>query len=139
VIRVIERELSPAERVERDALDNEKRHDDELMRRYSSPRDVLSDRDRKLGEVDQSLARARQELSQSQNRLSRYQREAADAERAGGTPAPATLDNIERAQQQIVTYSKEVDQRQQERTRIVEQFKKDAERVAELYNLPADG
>jgi predicted RNase H-like nuclease (RuvC/YqgF family) len=138
VIRVVERELSPTERVKRDAEESAKKHDAELQKRYSSPKDVEADLERRLGELDQSIARAKQELEQSQNRLARYQREAAEAERAGGTPTPATLDNIERSRKQIETYKKELEQRQQEREKLVEQFKKDAERVRELYDLPAD-
>jgi len=138
VIRVVERELSPAEQVKRDAEESAKKHDADLQKRYSSPKDVEADLERRLGELDQSIARAKQELEQSQNRLARYQREAAEAERAGGTPTPATLDNIERARKQIETYKTELTQRQQERQKLIEQFKKDAERVRELYNLPAD-
>jgi chromosome segregation ATPase len=138
VIRVVERELTPAEQVKRDAEQNAKKHDADLMRRYGSPRDVEADLNRRLAELDQSIARAKQEVDQSKNRLARYQREAADAERSGRTPTPATLDNIERARKQIETYTKELEQRLDEREKLIEQFEKDAERIRELYNLPAE-
>ena len=138
VIRVVERELTPSEQMKRDAEESAKKHDADLQKRYSSPKDVEVDLERRLGELDQSIARAKQELEQSQNRLARYQREAAEAERAGGTPTPATLDNIERARKQIETYKKELEQRKSEREKLIDQFEKDAERVRELYNLPAE-
>jgi chromosome segregation ATPase len=138
VIRVVERELSPTEQKERTAQNDAKRHDAELMRRYSSPADVDADLQRRLGEIDQAISRAKQELEKSQARSSRYLAEAAEAERAGGSPTPATLENIERARSQIDRYTKEIEQREQEENRLTEQFKRDRERVRELYNLPEE-
>jgi hypothetical protein len=147
VIKTVPRQLTPAEIEKRDKeLQEQKRleqeglalrhHDDELMKMYSSPRDVEEACDRKTLQVETAIAQLKSNLATLQIKKSRFETEAAQRERDGLPPSPDLLDNLQAVKTQIDDKQRDIAARQKELERVKAQFKLDLERVKMLYAAP---
>jgi hypothetical protein len=146
VVRVVARELTRAEVVQRELkLAAEKaaedagvaraRHDEELMKLYSSARDVEEARDRKLLSIETVVATTKANLERLRLQKQRLEQQAADREREGLPLSTEILDNLAILEAQIGEKDREVVARKLEQQLVVDQFALDLERVNLLYGV----
>ncbi|HEY6597759.1 MAG TPA: hypothetical protein VIZ30_00495 [Pseudomonadales bacterium] len=147
LVRVVPRELTPSELVERDRqLAAEKAaadagsvrasRDEDLMKLYASPLDVEEARDRKILSIETVVATTKANLERLKLQKRRLEEQAASLEREGGTPSPELLSNLTILETQIAEKEREVAARKLEQQRVSDQFGLDLERIRLLYGLP---
>jgi hypothetical protein len=146
VVRVVPRQLTPAEVAQRDRrLAAEKaaeeagaartRHDEELVKLYASPRDVEEARARKIQSIDAAIATTKSNLERLKLQKERVEEQAADREREGLPPSPEILDNLNILDTQIAAKNAEIESRKAERQRVDDQFALDLARIKLLYGV----
>ncbi len=147
LVRVVPRELTPSELVERDRqLAAEKAateagmvrasRDEDLMKLYASPLDVEEARDRKILSIETVVATTKANLERLKLQKRRLEEQAASLEREGATPSPELFSNLSILETQIAEKEREVAARKLEQQRVSDQFGLDLERVRLLYGLP---
>lgn len=143
VIRTVARELTPAERAERDRKIEEqkkaeeagaarKRHDEELLKLYASPHDVEAARDRKIQSLDTAIATTKANLEGLKLKKQHFEEQAADREREGRAPSSEILDNLKALDIQIADKERDIEARTLEKQHVSEQFALDLDRITLL-------
>jgi hypothetical protein len=144
VLRVVERQLTPAEIVERDRkLAEEKaaeegqvaraHRDEELAKLYASSADVIEARDRKIRSIDNAIAIAKANIARLKLQKQHLEQQAAERERAGLLASPEILENLNILTVQIGDKDREIEMRETEQQQVREQFQHDLERFQELF------
>jgi hypothetical protein len=145
VIRTVARELTPAEQAERDRKLAEqkaaeeagaarKRHDEELVKLYASPRDVEDARDRKILSIDTAIATTKANLEGLRLKKQHFEEQAADREREGQAPSAEILENLKTLEIQIADKERDIEARTLEKQHVSEQFALDLARITLLYS-----
>ncbi len=146
VLRVVPRQLTPAEVAVRDrkraaekaaeeAGAAKARHDEELMKLYASPQDVEEARDRKIASIDSAIATTRSNIERLKVQKQRVEEQAADRERQGLAPSAEILDNLKILETQITAKESEVEARKAEQQHVKDQFALDLDRIRLLYGI----
>jgi len=146
VVRVVARELTPAEvlqherqlaaeKAAEDAGVARARHDEELMKLYSSARDVEEARDRKILSIETVIATTKANLERLKLQKRRLEQQAADREREGSALSTEILDNLGILEAQIGEKEREIMARKHEQELVGDQFALDLERINLLYGV----
>jgi hypothetical protein len=145
VIRTVARELTPAEQAERDRKLAEqkaaedagaarRRHDEELVKLYASPRDVEDARDRKILSIDTAIATTKANLEGLKLKKQHFEEQAAEREREGQAPSAEILENLKTLEIQIADKERDIEARTLEKQHVSEQFALDLDRITLLYS-----
>jgi chromosome segregation ATPase len=123
---------------EQEARDAKKQADEELMRLYSSARDVEDARDRKVAEIERQIGRLKAQLDADRISKRRLEREAARRERAGHKTSAELLESLETVSARMAEANREIEKRRQEQVAVREQLAKDLERINTLYGTRSE-
>ena len=143
VVQVVPPKLAPGEQAQRDReLEAEKaakdaglprpRTDEELMKLYSSPRDVEEARERTISAIDAATATSKTNLESLRSKRQRLEEQAADRERAG-LALSEILADLQIVKAQIDEGASEIEGLQLKKQHAVRQFELDLDRVRQLY------
>ncbi|MBD3648529.1 MAG: hypothetical protein HUJ31_13990 [Pseudomonadales bacterium] len=133
-IRERDRRLAEEERQEREARERELA-DQNLLRLYSTPEDVIRARDSKLASIESYIETTETNLERLNEMKRSLEAELADIERAGGTIGQARLDRIKSVEKRIEQTEREIEEKRQEMEQTRESFAADLERVRQLYSV----
>jgi len=138
-ILVRDRELAVAE--EKDRLARQRLiADQNLMRVYGTPADVVRARDTKLASIDGFIAIIKGNLQNLQSQKRRFEAELADVERRGGVISRVRIDHMLGIENRILQAMSEVDVKEQELSDLSAAYSADLKRITELYRgKPRDG
>jgi len=148
VLRVVPRQLTPAEIVARDKqLAAEKaaeegrlaraHRDEELAQLYATGSDIIEARDRKIQSIDTAIGITKSNIARLKLQKENLEQQAANRERSGLLPSPEILQNLQILTAQISDKEREIEMRQLEQQQVREQFQHDLERFEELFgNAP---
>lgn len=138
-ILVRDRERAVAE--EKDRLERQRLiADQNLMRVYGTPADVVRARDTKLASIDGFIAIIKGNLQNLQSQKRSFEAELADVERRGGVISRARIDHMLGIENRILQAMSEVDVKEQELSDLSAAYSADLIRVTELYSSkPRDG
>jgi hypothetical protein len=147
VLRVVPRQLTPQEIVERDrgvaarkaveAGELDRAHkDEELARLYASTVDLVQARDRKVQSIEGAIAATQGNIERLKLQKRHLEEQAAERERAGKLPSPEILDNLTILSTQIADKEHELAMRRLEQQQIRQQFQEDIERFEVLFGSP---
>lgn len=132
-IRERDRRLAEEERREREARER-KLADQNLLRLYSTPEDVIRARDSKLASIESYLETTQTNLERLNEMKRSLEAELADIERAGGTIGQARLDRIASVEKRIEQTEREIEEKREEMEATRSAFAADLKRVRELYS-----
>lgn len=132
-IRERDRRLAEEERREREARER-KIADQNLLRLYSTPEDVIRARDSKLASIQGYVETAVSNLERLNDMKRSLEAELADIERAGGTIDQARLDRIASVEKRIEQTEREIEEKREEMETTRSAFDADLKRVRELYS-----
>lgn len=145
ILRTISAQLTPSQRQKKavqDKIDQEKQDllnwEDELMLRYSSPRDVDYARDQKIGAIETRIATTMLNIDRLQVQKQELENRAANMERAGQTLSPSLLNSLNIVNEQIQGRQDEVDARKAEQEKTNVEFSRIMQKIRELYGLPQE-
>ena len=144
VLEVVPRALSEAEIRERDRtlaeqerLAREKREreiaDQNLLRLYSQPGDVIRARNAKLSSIDGLINTQEGNVQRLESQKRQLESALADIERSGGTISKDRLARIRSIESRIAQIRSEIQKKQQEKESLIASYAADLERVKELY------
>ena len=148
VLEVVPRALSDREIRERDAELAEQRAkekaereqkiaDQNLMRIYGTPEDVIRARDTKLASVESFINTSRSNLSRLEAQKRNLESQLADIERAGGTISKERLAQVRSIENRIRSNEAEIAEKLAEMQQLSADFGADLKRVRELYRGPS--
>ena len=143
VIRVVGPELTPAEKVVRDArvaaekakqrrLDDQRDNDIELLRLYKSVGDVERARDRKVRALQGAIDLIEENLKRLVRQKLKVESHAAALERGGLPVGNEVMENLRVIDQQIAERRAEIEARSREQDAVRADYDNDRERVREL-------
>lgn len=144
VLEVVPRALSDQEIRDRDRrvaeeerLAREKREreiaDQNLMRLYSTPGDVIRARDAKLASIDSLIDTQRGNVQRLEVQKRQQESVLADIERAGGTISKDRLAQIRTIESRIAQIDSEIVKKEEEKAGLTLSYAADLKRVKELY------
>lgn len=144
VIEIVPRALSDREIRERDSELAEQRAkekaereqkiaDQNLMRIYGGPEDVVRARDTKLASVEGFINTSRGNLARLESQKRSLESQLADIERAGGTIGKERLAQMRSIQNRIRNNEAEIEEKIAEMERLRANYSADLKRVRELY------
>ncbi len=147
ILREVERQLSPAEIVERDrqeaaqeraelARQEAENYDRQLMQLYSSPEDVVYAMDRKLASLDELIDQTKSNIEGLMLQKQRLEKRGAELERSGETMSGEILQNLKIVDAQIQDKRKEIAKRRQEQEQVRKEFGERLLRIQQLYGHP---
>ncbi|MEX2327899.1 MAG: hypothetical protein WD558_09215 [Pseudomonadales bacterium] len=131
-IRQRDRELAAQRRLEEEREARELA-DENLLRLYSRPEDVIRARDSKLASIRGFIETSNGNIERLEEQKSEIEAELANIERAGGTISKARLDRIRTIDTRIKAISKEIEDKEREIDQLRGSFAADLKRVRELY------
>ncbi len=132
-----EKELARLAAIERQKIEEQLRRDNELLRQYTTVRDLERARDNMIKAVMVDMDIRRANIQRIRRDLEKMQSEAADFERRGKPIPKALQDNIERALRQIAEGEMYIERKNAEIARIREEFSQDIARFEELQRQRA--
>jgi len=146
VMEVVERALSEIEIRARDsalaaseAKDRRERErkiaDQNLLRIYSTPADVIRARDTKLSSIDGFIAISKSNLLRLQTQKRNFESELADVERRGGEITRDRIEHMRAIEDRILQAMREINEKEQEMADLTAAFAADLQRVTELYGI----
>lgn len=150
VLEVVPRALSDQEIRERDIALAEQRRiekaareqkiaDQNLLRIYGSPEDVVRARDTKLSSIEGFIDTSRGNVSRLESQKRALESRLANVERAGGSISREQLSQIRSIENRIRNNESEIQEKQDEMDQLRATFSADLKRVRELYESdPAD-
>tara|TARA_R110002073_G_scaffold4917_22_gene31212 strand:+ start:6484 stop:7125 length:642 start_codon:yes stop_codon:yes gene_type:complete len=144
VLEVVQRALSDQEIRDRDSQLAEQRArekaereqkvaDQNLMRIYGTPEDVVRARDTKLASIEGFINTSRGNLARLESQKRSLESQLADIERAGGTIGKNRLAQIRSIENRIRSNEAEIAAKQGEMDELRANFSADLKRVRELY------
>jgi hypothetical protein len=148
VLEVVPRALSDREIRERDAelaeqrakekaVREQKIADQNLMRIYGTPEDVVRARDTKLASVEGFINTSRSNLARLEAQKRSLESQLADIERAGGTISKERLAQVRSIENRIRNNEAEIEEKLEEVQQLSADFGADLKRVRELYRGPS--
>ena len=146
VLEVVPRALSEEEIRARDAALAEQRAkekaereqkiaDQNLLRIYSRPEDVIRARDTKLASIESYINTSKGNLTRLEIQKRQLESQLANIERAGGTISNDRLSQIRTIENKIRQNQQEITEKQQELEQLQASFDADLKRVRELYEI----
>ncbi len=144
VLEVVPRALTEAEIRERDSglaeqqrIEREKREqkiaDQNLLRLYSTPEDVIRARDTKLRSIEGFINTQKGNLRRLQSQKRQLESSLADVERAGGVISKERLDRIRSIENRMAQINAEIEDKNDEMDVLRASYATDLHRVKELY------
>lgn len=144
VLEVVPRALSDREIEERDSELAEQRTkekfereqkiaDQNLMRIYGGPEDVVRARDTKLASIEGFINTSRGNLARLESQKRTLESQLADIERAGGTISKERLVQVRSVEMRIRNNEAEIEEKMAEMDQLRADFTADLKRVRELY------
>ncbi len=140
-IRLRDRRLAEEQRVE-DAERAQQIADQNLLRLYTRPEDVIRARDTKLASINGFIETSRGNIDRLQDQKQAIEGALADVERAGGTISSESLSRIRTIENRIKQIQVEIIDKQEELNQLRTSFAADLQRVRELYGQekrPSEG
>ena len=129
-----QRDRALAEQKRRDAEEREQEIADEnLLRLYSRPDDVIRARDTKLASIDGFIETSQGNIDRLAEQKRTIEAALADIERAGGSISKDRLDRIRVIETRIHQIEQEIADKQEEMAQTRSAFAADLKRVRELY------
>ncbi len=108
--------------------------DERLKKLYSHPDDARRALERKLAELDYQISQKRGQLLVIKGKKERLEERAAARERSGRKVSEETMDDIARLERQIEDLNRLIDDINENKIVAGLKFKKDIERMVELFN-----
>ena len=121
-----------AQKKRKQALEEQRREDAELLRTFSHPDDAVKALRRKLQELESISQLKRGNISVIESQLQEQQSKAADLERSGREVPDNLRNRIDRLRSQILDIEREISAQSQETQSIREAFEDKIERLEEL-------
>jgi hypothetical protein len=148
VLEVVPRALTDAEIRERDSalieqqrVDRERREqkiaDQNLLRLYSTPEDVVRARDTKLRSIESFVNTQNGNYRRLQEQKRQQEASLADVERSGGTISKDRLDRIRSIEGRMMQIESEIQGKNEEMEVLRTSYAADLKRVRELYGSDA--
>ena len=149
VLQVVPRALTDKERRELDAEEAQKEQareakekqeiaDQNLLRLYSTPEDVIRARDSKLASIKGFIETSRRNIDRLDEQKRNIEASLADVERAGGTIDKAQIDRLHIIENRVKQIQMEIDDKQGEMVDLRASFAADLKRLRELYGKGKD-
>lgn len=149
VLRVVPRQLSDDEIVERDAelaAEREaeearmaqRREDEELLRLYSTPEDVERALQRKLASIEGAIDTVEANIQRLRTQKRNLQGQAAEIERSGSPIPQRIISGLRSLDDQIAEKEREIEAREAEILATREDFDADRERLRYLLGITDD-
>ncbi len=142
VLEVVPRALTDEERAalslqEKSRLDAEAQvaHDKQLLTIFSGPEDAERARDRKLEAIDAYINVTRGNILKLQGDFNEAQAQAATRERAGQAVPDFLLEKMDSLQRQIDQAEESIEEKEQEKVEISDEYQKDIDRLKYLVEL----
>lgn len=120
------------EKSEAAARERQARKDRELLMTYSSERQLLEVRDKRLESADLIISINAKQLAELEDQLAEVEQQIAKLNKAGRKPSQRLLEQQEALAERVKNKRDYLEQRRRERQEIVEQFKADLKRFREL-------
>ncbi len=120
------------EKAEAAARERQARKDRELLMTYSSERQLLEVRDKRLESADLIISINAKQLAELEDQLAEVEQQIAKLNKAGRKPSQRLLEQQEALAERVKNKRDYLEQRRRERQEIVEQFKADLKRFREL-------
>ncbi|MFT7132272.1 MAG: hypothetical protein ACI81O_000981 [Cyclobacteriaceae bacterium] len=138
---ILDRDRERAVSEEKDRLERERLiADQNLMRVYGTPADVVRARDTKLASIEGFIEIIKGNLQNLQSQKRNFEAELADVERRGGVISPARIDQMRGIEDRILQAMNEIAVKEQELSDLSAAYSADLIRVTELYRKkPRDG
>jgi len=137
-VRERDRQIAEEERRREEKLQREIA-DQNLLRLYSTPEDVVRARDTRLASIEGFIETSRGNIERLEEQKRNIQAELADIERAGGTISETHLERIQSIENRIGQIESEIESKQQEMMETRSSFAADLQRVKELYGGSQEG
>lgn len=122
-----------AEKAMEEAERQQKIADQNLLRLYSRPEDVIRARDTKLASIDGFIETSEANIERLREQKQAIEAQLADVERAGGSPSQTSISRIRSIDSRIRQIAAEIDDKQDEKAELRASFASDLKRVKELY------
>lgn len=120
------------DKAEAAARERQARKDRELLMTYSSERQLLEVRDKRLESADLIISINAKQLAELEDQLAEVEQQIAKLNKAGRKPSQRLLEQQEALAERVKNKRDYLEQRRRERQEIVEQFKADLKRFREL-------
>lgn len=127
-----DRELAEQRRLEQEEEERQLA-DQNLLRLYSRPEDVMRARDSKLASIRGFIETSNGNIERLEEQKQGIEAELANIERSGGTISKARLDRIRIIDNRIKAIEKEINDKKLEMDQLRGSFAADLKRVRELY------
>jgi hypothetical protein len=131
-IRQRDRTLRAQQKREREERE-QKIADQNLLRLYSTPEDVIRARDTKLTSIDNFINTQEGNARRLEGQIRQLESSLADIERAGGTIGKDWLDRIGSIKNRIAQIESEIRGKRDEKKSLTTSYAADLKRVRELY------
>jgi DNA repair exonuclease SbcCD ATPase subunit len=134
-----DRDSELAEQRARETAEREQKiADQNLMRIYGTPEDVVRARDTKLASIEGFITTSRSNLTRLETQKRSLESQLADIERAGGTIGKDRLSQVRSIENRIRSNESEVQEKEGEMEELRADFSSDLKRVRQLYQSPLD-
>lgn len=135
-IRDRDRRIAEEERIAREERER-KIADENLMRLYGSPGDVIRARDTKLASIDSLIQTQQGNIQRLESQKRQIEAALADIERSGGVIGRDRLARIRTLDNRIAQIEDEIEKKNEEKSALEVSYAQDLKRVRELYSTPA--
>ncbi len=132
-IRDRDRRIAEEERIARETRER-KIADENLMRLYGSPSDVIRARDAKLASIDSLIQTQQGNIQRLESQKRQIEAALADIERSGGVIGRDRLARIRTLDNRIAQIEDEIEKKGEEKAALEVSYSRDLERVRELYD-----
>jgi len=132
-IRDRDRRIAEEERIAREERER-KIADENLMRLYGSPSDVIRARDAKLASIDSLIQTQQGNIQRLESQKRQIEAALADIERSGGVVGRDRLARIRTLDSRIAQIEDEIKKKGEEKSALEVSYAKDLQRVRELYS-----
>ncbi len=131
-IRARDRALAKQQRLDRQRREQEVA-DENLLRLYSTPEDVIRARDDKLRSIESFIDAQNGNLRRQQEQKRQLESSLADIERSGGTISKERLDRIRSIEDRMLRIENDIQAKHEEIEVLRSTYATDLKRVRELY------
>jgi len=129
-----ERDRLLADQLQKETIEREQKiADQNLLRIYSTPEDVIRARDTKITSIDNFIKTSQGNLQRLETQKRNLESTLADIERAGGTIPKDPLNRIRNVEIRIRTTQREIAEKRMEMEELEKSFASDLQRVRLLY------
>ena len=135
-----ERDRNLAENEARERLERERKvADQNLLRIYGTPEDVIRARDTKLASIEGFIAVSQSNLQRLESQKRALQAEFAAVERSGGSISPDRIEYMRGVESRIHLFEREIVEKQEELAQLSLNYSADLKRVRELQGTKPKG